>query len=83
VYNNLKIMRKFYFTKKRKREFRITYDLIEELKNSIRNMQIENETHTRFGNLDEVDSNNRLIIKFEKELKKLEDSGWSVDYRFP
>jgi len=46
-------------------------------------MQIENETHTRFGNLDEVESNNRLISKFEQDLKQLEDEGWVVDYPFP
>ncbi len=80
---HLFIMRKFYFTQKRARQFRITYDLIDGLKNAIWNMQIENETHTRFGNLDEVEMNNRLISKFEQDLKQLEDEGWIVDYPFP
>jgi hypothetical protein len=76
-------MRKFYFTQKRARQFRITYDLIDELKSAIWNMQIENETHIHFGNLGEIESNNRLISKFEQYLKQLEDEGWIVDYLFP
>ena len=73
-------MRKFYFTKKRASEFRFTYSLIDRLKNHIRKMQLENKTHISFGNLDEVESNNRLITKFEEELKQLEDEGWIIDY---
>jgi hypothetical protein len=76
-------MRKFYFTQKRARQFRITYDLIDGLKSAIWNMQIENETHLRFGNVVEVESNNHLISRFEQDLKQLEDEGWIVDYPFP
>ena len=46
-------------------------------------MQIENETHLRFGNTAEVESNNRLISRFEDDLKQLEDEGWIADYPFP
>jgi len=80
---HLFIMRKFYFTQKRARQFRLTYDLIDGLKIAIWNMQIENETHSRFGNTGEIESNNRLISKFEQDLKQLEDEGWIVDYPFP
>ncbi|OFY52165.1 MAG: hypothetical protein A2W85_12145 [Bacteroidetes bacterium GWF2_41_31] len=76
-------MRKFYFTQKRARQFRITYDLIDGLKRAIWNMQIENETHLRFGNIAEIESNNRLISRFEQDLKQLENEGWIVDYPFP
>ena len=75
-------MRKFYFTQRRTRQFRITYDLIDGLKSAIRNMKIENETHLRFGNVDEVERNNLLISRFEDDLKQLENEGWIVDYPF-
>lgn len=52
------------------------------MKSAIHDMVIENETHIKYNNHIEAESNKRLIAEFEKELKTLQDEGWEIDYAF-
>lgn len=67
-----------YKTKKRKREFELTYAIIDRLKRYINNMKIEIESHERHNRQDEVKRLKESISEIEIELKEYEKNGWSI-----
>jgi len=68
-----------YMTKKRKHKFESTYQMIDELKEHILNMEIEMGTHIKYKRFDEVESLKRYIKKFKQYLQEYKKDGWLID----
>jgi hypothetical protein len=71
-------MRKPYFTKKKKREFDLTYQRIAELKKSIGNMKLEAQVFLNHRNFPEAKARFEMIDKLKSDLKELAKAGWDT-----
>ena len=72
-------MRKPYMTKKRKREFYLTYQLIDEIQASIYNLEIDMETFKKYGAMDEYATRLERKKHYEGRLQDFKKQGWEID----
>ena len=72
--------KRFYMTRGRREEFRLTYMLIDGIKKAINDIEHEMITHLVYGRKLAYELDKALILSLENELKTHGQNGWAIDY---